>query len=64
MHHKTKVIALEGRLRHCKNVITLGVHPNFSDYTSEEASLIRNATKIYYPTPFYADLFDAFSVRQ
>ena len=54
-----KAIALEGRLRECKNVVTLGVRPNFSDYTPEEASLIRNARKIYYPSSFYADLFDA-----
>ena len=54
-----KVIALEGRLRNCKNVHTLGVRPNFSDYSSREAELIREANKIYYPTAFYADLFDA-----
>lgn len=56
---RSKVIALEGRLRDCKNVITLGVRPNFSDYTSKEADLIRNAGKIYYPSQFYVDLFDA-----
>jgi len=54
-----KVIALEDRLKNCKNVITLGVRPNFSDYSPQEAELIRRAEKIYYPTPFYADLFDA-----
>lgn len=54
-----KVIALEGHLRDCKNVITLGVRPNFSDYNRREAELIRNAKKIYYPSAFYADLFDA-----
>ncbi len=59
MDQTSKVIALEGRLRECKNVITLGVRSNFSDYTSKEADLIRNAGKIYYPSPFYADLFDA-----
>ena len=32
---------------------------NFSDYSPEEARLIRNAAKIYYPTTFYADLFNA-----
>jgi len=52
-------IALEARLKTCKNVITLGVRPNFSDYLPEEAELIRNAEKIYYPTSFYAELFDA-----
>lgn len=54
-----KVIALEARLRHCKNVMTLGVRPNFSDYSLQEADLIRRAQKIYYPTTFYAELFDA-----
>jgi ribosomal protein S6--L-glutamate ligase len=54
-----KVIALEDRLKNCKNVITLGVRPNFSDYSPQEAELIRRADKIYYPTSFYADLLDA-----
>lgn len=52
-------IALESRLRGCRNVLTLGVKTNFSDYSDEEAELIRSAEKIYYPTTFYADLFDA-----
>jgi ribosomal protein S6--L-glutamate ligase len=59
MANKSKAIALEARLKGCKNVTTLGVRPNFSDYSDEEANLIRNAGKIYYPTTFYADLFDA-----
>ncbi len=54
-----KVIALERRLRDCRNVICLGVRTDFSAYTAEEAGLIRNADKIYYPSVFYADLFDA-----
>jgi ribosomal protein S6--L-glutamate ligase len=54
-----EVIALERRLKNCKNVITLGVRTNFSDYSPSEAELIRQAEKIYYPTAFYADLFDA-----
>jgi len=56
---KKKVIALEARLKGCQNVITLGVRPNFSDYSHKEAELIRKADKIYYPTSFYADIFDA-----
>ena len=52
------VIALEARLKNCKNVRTLGVRSNFSDYSPQEAELIRRADKIYYPTTFYADLFD------
>jgi ribosomal protein S6--L-glutamate ligase len=55
---KDKVIALEARLRQCKNVLTLGVWPNFCDYSRKDADLIRKAAKIYYPTTFYAELFD------
>ncbi len=59
MTDSAKAIALEARLKECKNVITLGVRTNFSDYTDEEADLIRNADKIYYPSTFFADLFDS-----
>jgi len=59
MTQTPKAIALEGRLRDCRNVVTLGVRPNFSDYSHREAQLIRDAKKIYYPSAFYADLFDA-----
>ncbi len=59
MKSSRRIVALESRLRDCKNVITLGVKTNFSDYTRKEAQLIREAEKIYYPTAFYADLFDA-----
>jgi ribosomal protein S6--L-glutamate ligase len=54
-----KVLALEARLRMCRNVRTIGVRPNFTDYSDEEMKWIRDAGKIYYPTVFYADLFDA-----
>lgn len=54
-----QVLALEARLRHCRNVRIIGVYPNFSDYTEEARRLIRQADKIYYPTAFYAELFDA-----
>ena len=59
MNNSKKVIALEARLKGCKNVLTLGVRTNFSDYSIHEADLIRSADKIYYPTTFYAELFDA-----
>jgi len=54
-----KVIALEGRLKGCRNVITLGVYPNFSDYAPKKADMLRKAEKIFYPTSFYVDLFDS-----
>lgn len=59
MNFSKKVIALEPRLRPCRNVLTLGVRLNFSDYSPEEVALIQNADKIYYPSIFYADLFDS-----
>ncbi len=52
------VIALEGRLRGCPPVKILGVRPNLSDYSGEERALIDSADKIYYPSSFYAGLFD------
>jgi ribosomal protein S6--L-glutamate ligase len=54
-----EVIALEHRLRHCRNVRTLGVRTNFQEYAEDEIRAIRQARKIYYPSIFYADLFDA-----
>lgn len=54
-----QVLALEARLRDCRNVRTIGVHPNFGDYSQADVQAIREATTIYYPTAFYADLFDS-----
>lgn len=53
-----KAVALEARLKSCRNVVTLGVKPNFSDYSAAETALILQARKVYYPTQFYADLLD------
>ncbi len=52
-------VALGLRLSHCDSVTTLGVRPNFEDYSDEEQELIRRAPTIYYPSSFYAELFDA-----
>jgi ribosomal protein S6--L-glutamate ligase len=52
-------IALGSRLCRCANVITLGVKPNFFDYSAKEQELIRNAKKIYYPSSFYSAIFAA-----
>jgi len=57
-HFDRTVIALESRLSRCRNVVTLGVKPNFSDYSRSAAKRIMTSEKIYYPTPFYAELFD------
>ena len=58
-----KAIAFETRLRGCRNVLTLGVRTNFSDYSPEETELIRRAKKVYYPTTFYAELFQIIGIR-
>lgn len=58
-----KAVALESRLRSCRNVLTLGVKPNFSDYDADSVQRIRDAAVIYYPSSLYADLFDAMGKR-
>lgn len=58
MENTPKAIALGMRLKGCKNVLTLGVHADFSDYSDREAELILNAETIYYPSTLYAELFD------
>jgi len=57
--HKNRVVALESRLSKCDKVITLGVKPNLEDYSEEAMARIRNSSKIYYPSSFYAELFHA-----
>ncbi len=59
MNFTRNVIALERRLRKCRNVVTLGVRPNPADYGAGERALIRDAQTVYYPSTFYADLFNA-----
>jgi ribosomal protein S6--L-glutamate ligase len=63
MSLKTQRIALESRLRACKNVITLGVRTNLSDYEDWQLELIRRSEVIYYPTAFYADILDTAGKR-
>jgi ribosomal protein S6--L-glutamate ligase len=63
MNFRRKVIALESRLRNCRNVVTLGVHTNFNEYPPDDREEIRRADTIYYPTTFYADLFNSIGKR-
>jgi ribosomal protein S6--L-glutamate ligase len=44
-------------------VITLGVRTNLSDYEDWQIELIRQSDVIYYPTAFYADIFDTMGKR-
>lgn len=59
----TTRVALENKLRDCRNVITLGVRTNLSDYEDWQIELIRKSNVIYYPTAFYADIFDTMGKR-
>ena len=54
---KKKFIALGRRLQGIPDVLTLGVKPNFYDYTPLERDLILNARMILYPTQNYAQFF-------
>lgn len=54
----TRPVALGARLKQYPLIQTLGLKPNFKDYSAQEQELILNAKKIYYPTAFYADLFN------
>ncbi len=55
---ESKPVAIGARLKNCTAIHTLGLKPNFNDYSKKEQELILNAPKIYYPTAFYADLFN------
>ena len=53
----TRFIALGSRLRGIPEVQTLGVKPNFLDYTPSERKSILDAQVILYPTLNYAQFF-------
>ncbi len=52
-------IALGARLKGMPGIRTIGFKPRFNDYSDLEKKWIRNAETVYYPTAFYADLFNA-----
>ena len=58
MSVKNKPIAIGSRLIKSPQINTLGFKPNFSDYSENEKKLIQKAKKIYFPTAFYAELFN------
>ena len=47
-------IALGSRLQGISEVVTLGVKPNFQDYTSQEKKMILDSPRILFPTLNYA----------
>lgn len=54
---KKPFIALGSRLLGVPEVITLGVRPNFNDYTAQEKKLISEAGVILYPSLNYSQFF-------
>ena len=56
-------VALGDRLRGVPEVVTLGVKPNFHDYTPDERDLIHKAPLILYPSLNYAQFFTTMDKR-
>ncbi|MCP4671796.1 MAG: RimK family alpha-L-glutamate ligase [Desulfobacula sp.] len=56
---KNRPVALGAKLKQYSEIMTLGFKPNFQNYSLQEKKLIVNAKTIYYPTAFYADLFNS-----
>lgn len=54
-------IALAPFLMNCAPLITLGIRPCMSDYSPREKELLRNADRIFFPTPLYVDVLEAAS---
>ena len=53
------LVALGARLKRFNEFLTLGVKPNFADYSAREKELIRAAPRIFYPSLAYAPLLHA-----
>ena len=58
-----RIIALGSRLQGVPEVLTVGVKPNFLDYTAVERKLIMDADIILYPTLNYAQFFTTMGKR-
>ncbi len=56
-------VALGSRLKGVPEVVTLGVKPNFLDYTPREQRLIKEAEVILFPTLNYAQFFTTLGKR-
>jgi ribosomal protein S6--L-glutamate ligase len=50
-------ITFSHRFKECPDLTILQARPNFSDYPLKERQLIQTASKVYYPTHLYVDLF-------
>jgi ribosomal protein S6--L-glutamate ligase len=50
-------ITFSHRFKQCPGVIFIQAQPDYSNYSFREKALIQAASKVYYPTPLYIDLF-------
>ncbi len=50
-------VAVGRQLRHCPQVLTLGVRPSFAEYESWEKELLFSGRTIYFPTRRFIDIF-------
>ena len=55
-------VALAPFLSSCPEVVTLGIRPSMEEYTPEERDLLLGASRIFFPTPRFADLFQALGI--
>jgi ribosomal protein S6--L-glutamate ligase len=62
-NNHVRFIALGDRLRGVPEVMTLGVKPNFHDYSPHERALILQAPLILYPSLNYAQFFTTMGKR-
>jgi ribosomal protein S6--L-glutamate ligase len=63
MQEQKQFIALGSRLLGVPEVLTLGVKPNFLEYTRAERELIHQADLILFPTTGYAQFFNTMKKR-
>lgn len=56
-------IAIGARLKSIPDIRTIGFKPHFQDYPQKIREEIQNAEKIYYPTAFYAHLFNLMGIQ-
>lgn len=54
-------VALAPFCLECSSVITLGIRAAMEDYTPDERNLIRNADRVFFPTPRFVDTLEAIS---
>ena len=60
---KKRFVALGSRLKGIKEVLTLGVRPNFTDYNPDERRMILESNLVLFPTMNYAQFFSTMGKR-